>query len=206
MAASICGARNSRGAVSQADVNARLAAINAVYPGTAICCVMAPTGDVLCVVATPCLPRPATQTTHVTLSTGHVTNRPRRAQHTSEGIKFDEAQAVIATLKMAAINFGEAAGALDCHVIHIKGISHIFSCYDIGRSGNVRPILLPPPHSAPSPLAAAEEHAVPALQLLAFYSEMHATSIELFDTEVADVEMAPILEVINNLLKQLAAP
>ena len=39
---------------------------------------------------------------------------------------------------MAAINFGEAAGALDCHVIHIKGNSHIFSCYDIGRSGNVR--------------------------------------------------------------------
>ena len=45
---------------------------------------------------------------------------------------------MIGTLKMAAINFGEAAGALDCHVIHIKGNSHIFSCYDIGRSGNVR--------------------------------------------------------------------
>ena len=34
---------------------------------------------------------------------------------------------------------------------------------------------------------------------------MHATSIELFDTEVADAEMIPILEVLNNLLKQLAA-
>lgn len=61
-----------------------------------------------------------------------------RAQHTAEGIKFDEVQAVIAALKLAAINFGEAAGGLDCHVIHIKGNSHIFSCYDIGRSGNVR--------------------------------------------------------------------
>ena len=35
---------------------------------------------------------------------------------------------------------------------------------------------------------------------------MHATSIELFDTEVADAEMIPILEVLNGLLKQLPAP
>ena len=53
-------------------------------------------------------------------------------------------QAVIATLKQAAINFGEAAGGLDCHVVHIKGNSHIFSCYDIARSGNVRRPAHPP--------------------------------------------------------------
>ena len=59
MSAAIC-ARNSRdGAVSQADVNARLAAIHAVYPGTAICCVMAPTGDVLCVCRPASPPRAA---------------------------------------------------------------------------------------------------------------------------------------------------
>ena len=68
----------------------------------------------------------------------------RSAQHTGEGVKFDEVQAVIATLKQAAINFGEAAGGLDCHVVHIKGNSHIFSCYDIARSGNVRrPLPIP---------------------------------------------------------------
>ena len=61
-----------------------------------------------------------------------------RAQHTAEGVKLDEVQAVTAALKLAAINFGESAGALDCHVIHIKGNTHIFSCYDVGRSGHVR--------------------------------------------------------------------
>ena len=50
----ICGARHGKGGgnadVSEADVRARLAAVNTIYPGTNICCVMAPTGTVLCVV------------------------------------------------------------------------------------------------------------------------------------------------------------
>ena len=45
----ICGARHGKGGgnadVSEADVRARLAAVNTIYPGTNICCVMAPTGD-----------------------------------------------------------------------------------------------------------------------------------------------------------------
>ena len=64
--------------------------------------------------------------------------RVPRAQHTTEGVKIDEVQAVVAALKQAALNFGETAGALDCNVIHIKGNTHIFSCYDIGSTGNVR--------------------------------------------------------------------
>jgi len=125
-------------------------------------------------------------------------------------------QAVIAALKLAAINFGETAGALDCHVIHVKGNSHIFSCYDIGSSGNVR--LCPRarrsspsrPHTyrvgqaVPEPCPSVLPRRRP--QLLAFYSEMHATSIELFDTEVADAELQPILTVLDGLLKQLPAP
>lgn len=80
-------------------------------------------------------------TRHGRFRTAKRTDRLRarafRAQHAADGIKFDEVQAVVAALKLAAINFGETAGALDCHVIHIKGNSHIFSCYDVGRNGNV---------------------------------------------------------------------
>eukprot|EP01043_Picozoa_sp_COSAG02_P009269 COSAG02_NODE_312_length_24941_cov_60.672611_17_plen_69_part_00 len=50
----ICGARQGRSGgedagVSEEQIAARLAVINTVYPGTNICCVMAPTGTVLCV-------------------------------------------------------------------------------------------------------------------------------------------------------------
>lgn len=136
----ICGARqgkgDSGGEVSEEQIAARLAVVNTIYPGTNICCVMAPTGAVLCVPSLWNAQWPAARGMLGAEAACAVVCP--RAQHTAEGIKFDEVQAVIAALKLAAINFGEAAGGLDCHVIHIKGNTHIFSCYDIGRSGNVR--------------------------------------------------------------------
>jgi hypothetical protein len=142
---SSCVARQGKGGGEDAGVNeeqiaARLATINTVYPGTNICCVMAPTGTVLCVshIAPAPTKGAAARCTEAGGAEAACGAAWLRAQHTADGIKFDEVQAVIAALKLAAINFGETAGGLDCHVIHIKGNSHIFSCYDIGRSGNVR--------------------------------------------------------------------
>lgn len=69
----ICGARQGRGGgetVSEDEVRASLAAINAVYPGTNICCVMAPTGTVLCV-----------DTQHIARSTEHAVHK----MHTVHG-------------------------------------------------------------------------------------------------------------------------
>ena len=76
------------------------------------------------------------------------------AKHTTSEANLDEVQAVTCALKQAANMLGQAAGGASCPIVHIKGIDHIYSCYDISRSGNV----------------------------LALYSKMHATSIELFDT------------------------
>ena len=46
----------------------------------------------------------------------------------------DELHAPIASLKKTAVELGHALSAADCPVIHIKGHSHTFSCYDVGNS------------------------------------------------------------------------
>ena len=99
------------------------------------------------------------------------------AQFSTSEVAFDEVTAVVGALKQAAIQFGNAAGGMDCPVIHIKGMNHIFSCFDIGQSGN----------------------------LLAFYSEMHPTSVELFDTSMADIEMVGIIDSLGRVLERQKA-
>lgn len=62
---------------------------------------------------------------------------------------------MVATVKRSALQFGEALGQFESPVIHITGKHTVFSCYDVGTN------------------------------VLAFFSGMASTSVELFDT--ADV-------------------
>ncbi|KAJ4452414.1 hypothetical protein PAPYR_12033 [Paratrimastix pyriformis] len=78
--------------------------------------------------------------------------------------KQAELASVISALKRSAFQFGEALGQLECPIIHIKGHSHIFSCYDLG-----------------------------ATHILAFYTQLDPASVEMFDTVAADTQMGPIL-------------
>ncbi|KAJ4452484.1 hypothetical protein PAPYR_13348 [Paratrimastix pyriformis] len=82
--------------------------------------------------------------------------------------KQAELASVISALKRSAFQFGEALGQLECPIIHIKGHSHIFSCYDLGAT-----------HVSP--------------QILAFYTQLDPASVEMFDTVAADTQMGPIL-------------
>ena len=129
-----------------------MCAIGDVYPGTKICFIMNPFGEV-----------------EVDGST--------TADGSTDATNHDDARAVVGALKQALIQFVDAVGdtCIDCPVIHIKGVNHIFSCYDIGAE------------------------AKPGC-LLAFYSEMHDTSVEMFDTTEADAAMVPITESIKHLL------
>eukprot|EP00741_Cyanophora_paradoxa_P017267 tig00020961_g16678.t1 len=97
------------------------------------------------------------------------------AQQSPTEIQKDEMVRLVSSLKRAAIQFGEALGQMQSPVIHIHGTSHIFSCYDLGDS------------AAPN--------------VLAFYSEMPAAMVEMFDTVAADERMAPIVDDLRLLLK-----
>lgn len=76
---------------------------------------------------------------------------------------------------------GETMGETECGVVHIRGTKTIFSCYDVGE--NVTTIVFYPP-----------------LQLLAFFTDMHPTALEVFDTASADDNMRPITESLRLLL------
>eukprot|EP00164_Ancoracysta_twista_P002518 GFYU01003352.1.p1 GENE.GFYU01003352.1~~GFYU01003352.1.p1 ORF type:complete len:146 (-),score=26.24 GFYU01003352.1:384-821(-) len=82
---------------------------------------------------------------------------------TVEKSKQTELFSVIQSLKKASSQFGESLQQSECPILHIKGRSHIFSCYDLDSN------------------------------LLALYSEMHSVDIERFDTTVADQKMDPLL-------------
>jgi len=126
-------------------MNARMRGVKDFFPGTNICCILNPQGEVL-------------------------------AEYHLSPVKQCEVQAVIGALKQAAVQFGEVVGQLDCPVIHIKGAAHVFSCYDLGGTGN----------------------------LLAFYSELHGTSVEIFDTARADDAMADTVAELSDLLSASA--
>ena len=46
----------------------------------------------------------------------------------------DELHAPIASLKKTAVELGHALSTHDCPTLHIKGHTHTFSCYDVGKS------------------------------------------------------------------------
>jgi len=58
-------------------------------------------------------------------------------KYSATAVDFDEVGAVVGALKQAAVGLSEVSGALYCPVLHISGVNHIFSCYDLGNGGHV---------------------------------------------------------------------
>eukprot|EP00455_Lapot_gusevi_P036212 TRINITY_DN4020_c0_g1_i8.p1 TRINITY_DN4020_c0_g1~~TRINITY_DN4020_c0_g1_i8.p1 ORF type:complete len:165 (+),score=24.49 TRINITY_DN4020_c0_g1_i8:65-496(+) len=81
----------------------------------------------------------------------------------------------VASMKKAALQFGSSMNQLDCPVIHIRGNNHLFSCFDIDTN------------------------------ILAFFSEMHGSVLDSFNTNEADQQMEPILEELRLLLQNMLA-
>eukprot|EP01028_Stygiella_incarcerata_P014144 TRINITY_DN911_c0_g1_i1.p1 TRINITY_DN911_c0_g1~~TRINITY_DN911_c0_g1_i1.p1 ORF type:complete len:148 (-),score=34.25 TRINITY_DN911_c0_g1_i1:16-459(-) len=92
------------------------------------------------------------------------------AQNEWSKLEDDELRLVVASLKRAALQFGQSLGETDIPIVHIRATSHMFSAYDIG------------------------EH------VLAFFTHMEPSSIQLFDTSRADAEMEQLLEELKLLL------
>jgi predicted regulator of Ras-like GTPase activity (Roadblock/LC7/MglB family) len=67
--------------------------------------------------------------------------------------KVENIAAMVSSLKRAAVQFGDTLGQMESPVIHVVGQHTIFSCYHLGAN------------------------------LLAFFSGMAETAIELFDLE-----------------------
>jgi len=83
--------------------------------------------------------------------------------------------APISSLKKAACQFGATLHQMECPLIHIRGNSHMFSCYDI------------------------EEN------LLAFYTEMHSAILDGFNTTEADVKMKTVVQDLRLLVLNLVS-
>lgn len=87
----------------------------------------------------------------------------------------DELLAPIASLKKTAVQFGAALSQMECPVIHIRGNNHMFSCYDVDKN------------------------------LLAFYSSMHSSLLDSFNSTEADNKMSFIIADLRILLQNLIA-
>jgi len=85
----------------------------------------------------------------------------------------DELLAPIASLKKTAVQFGAALNQMECPVIHIRGNNHMFSCYDVDKN------------------------------LLAFYSSMHSSLLDAFNSTEADNKMSLIIQDLRLLLQNL---
>jgi len=81
--------------------------------------------------------------------------------------------APIASLKKSAVQFGAALNQMECPVIHIRGNHTMFSCYDVDKN------------------------------LLAFYSSMHSSLLDSFNSTEADNKMSFIIQDLRLLLQNL---
>jgi len=90
---------------------------------------------------------------------------------TTEQLKDKHLLDVIVQLKQAAQQFGETLKETSCPVIHIKGETNLFSCFDIGES-----------------------------LLLVFYTKMDSNELEKFNTIPSDLKVFEICEELKKLL------
>jgi predicted regulator of Ras-like GTPase activity (Roadblock/LC7/MglB family) len=95
-------------------------------------------------------------------------------KETQDAAKFTSVMTMVATLKRSTLQFGETLGQMETPVIHVSGSHTVFSCYDVGPN------------------------------VLAFFSGMASTAVELFDTAEADAKMVPILEDLRLLLHNIS--
>eukprot|EP00771_Trimastix_marina_P001174 gnl/Trimastix_PCT/2227.p1 GENE.gnl/Trimastix_PCT/2227~~gnl/Trimastix_PCT/2227.p1 ORF type:complete len:154 (+),score=13.72 gnl/Trimastix_PCT/2227:64-525(+) len=82
-------------------------------------------------------------------------------EHSTAFVKREELQNIVSQLRQAALRFGQALGQMECPIIHIKGHSHLFSCFDINQGDH----------------------------FLAFYTEMDGPALETLDTIGQDQAM-----------------
>ena len=96
-------------------------------------------------------------------------------EHTkgNKAVDTGELVSVVGSLKKAALQFGETLD-VDCPVVHVRGATHMFSCYDVDA------------------------------YVCAFFTPMAPEALDAFDTTEADKEMAGVIEEMGMLLRTLA--
>jgi len=87
----------------------------------------------------------------------------------------EELLSSIAVLQKTAIQFGSTLNQMECPIIHVRGSSHLFSCYEVDKN------------------------------ILAFYTAMHGAVLESFNTSELDSKIQNLLTELRLLLQNLIA-
>ncbi|OQR81110.1 hypothetical protein ACHHYP_16727 [Achlya hypogyna] len=131
----LCCAARRRKERQKSLLKAQLDRVHGVYPGTTYVCILDESGDVLAQVMT---------------------------EPSCASMNPDELAGVITTLRQSVALFASTLNHAETQVVHIKGESHIFSCYSLDA------------------------------HVLAFYSVMPSVDVALFDCSEADRKLEGI--------------